>query len=207
MRRITLIAAGVMTLTVISLLLFFLAAGTSARARKPGADAVVCGGGHPAQNVQLHGTRRSPVGTVTLYSAACPSLFKKGEMQQGFGFSIRSRRRFVGHDVMRSWTDRLQLMHEVQPPGRPLVEWDHAPGSDSTGSSYTIVYGKVLAPEVVAMEATFGNGRGVLDTPEASGFAIVLPDATDVCSLTALGEERQILGRINMEGGMCKSLR
>ena len=75
---------------------------------------------------------------------------------------------------------------------------EYAGGGRSDGrDTQAVVYGRVVEPEVVAVEAVFDNGRTLRDEPTEGIFGLIAPGSEGVCELRALGEGGEVLGRIN----------
>ena len=62
-----------------------------------------------------------------------------------------------------------------------------------------LVYGRILSPEVYAVEATFDNGAVVRDFGTDGSFALVAPGASRLVELWALNDQQQVVQRYKQE--------
>ena len=66
-------------------------------------------------------------------------------------------------------------------------------GGSSGTQSHAILYGETLAPEVVAVEATFDNGQTLRDSAADGVFVVYSDNANAVCSMRILGANDAVL--------------
>jgi hypothetical protein len=88
-------------------------------------------------------------------------------------------------------------------PTKQLVEYGISRSasvnrSSPPGERYTILYGRVLQPQVAAIEATFDNGKILRGRSSNGVFALLSAGATGVCELRLLGSDNQILQQDNL---------
>ncbi len=134
--------------------------------------------GRPAPaHVQIHGTRTVPQGVVVLYTADMPAQDgPPNPPNMGYVFTTQRR---------GSWqATRSTYGSSFVAPGQLL---DYRSGAFAGGANTAvIVYGRVLSPEVTAVEATFDTGQVVRDQVTGAMFSLIAPDATAACELRAL---------------------
>lgn len=149
-----------------------------------------------AEQFKILSTQSWPQGVVVLYSAFCPTADVKTPLQQVFGHKIVKRN---GMAWQISGSGSYGAENESAPAR--LVEYgiSRSTGKHQASStaqdkeSYTILYGRVLKPNVVAVEATFDNGKTIRDESTNGVFALLSAGATGVCALRVLGADNQIL--------------
>lgn len=142
-----------------------------------------------AKGFQVLSTHRWSKGMVVLYSALCPTKDGKSSLQRVFGHQVVQRNGMSWHV---SSSDSYGTGSTPTSPEK-LIEYGISRSASQEGDRYTILYGQVLTPKVKAIEATFNNGM-ILRQPIANGsFALLSPDATDICELRILGKDHQIL--------------
>jgi hypothetical protein len=149
-----------------------------------------------AERFQVLSTQESSQGVIVLYSAFCPT---NDGAQQVFGHKVVRRNGMTWHV---SGSGSYGAENEPAPSAR-LVEYgiSHALTQRPTTTAaqneepYTLLYGRALKPQVVAVEATFNNGKTVRDESRNGVFALFSAGATGVCELRVLGADNQILRR------------
>lgn len=149
----------------------------------------------PAQDFRVLGTRQWSQGVVVLYSAICPSSDRKQAPPQIFGYSVLVSKgsgwEQIGNDSAEFFLDRPQL------PPEELVWYGSSNYSNNKGETYALTYGKVLSPEVAAVEITFDNGKILRDEATNGVFVLISPGANHSCQMRVLGKNDKILRRIN----------
>ncbi|HEY9894819.1 MAG TPA: hypothetical protein V6D34_05295 [Candidatus Sericytochromatia bacterium] len=149
-----------------------------------------------AERFQVLSTQRSAQGVIVLYSAFCPT---SDGAQQVFGHKVVKRN---GMTWQVSGSGSYGAENESAPSAR-LVEYgiSHASTQHPTNTAakneepYTLLYGRALKPQVVAVEATFNNGKTIRDVSRNGVFALFSAGATGICELRVLGADSQILRR------------
>jgi hypothetical protein len=148
-----------------------------------------------AQDFRVLGTRQWSQGVVVLYSAICPSRESKQASPQIFGYSVLVSKgsgwEQIGNDSAEFFMDRPQL------PPEELVWYGGSNYSNDKGETYALTYGKVLSPEVAAVEITFDNGKIQRDEAANGVFVLISPGANHSCQMRVLGKDDKILRRIN----------
>ena len=97
----------------------------------------------------------------------------------------------IGNDSAEFFMDRPQL------PPEELVWYGGSNYSNDKGETYALTYGKVLSPEVAAVEITFDNGKILRDEATNGVFVLISPAANHSCQMRVLGKNDKILRRIN----------
>jgi hypothetical protein len=149
-----------------------------------------------AERLKVLSTQPLSQGVIVLYSAFCPT---NDGAQQVFGHKVVRRNGMTWHV---SGSGSYGAENEPAPSAR-LVEYgiSHALTQRPTTTAaqneepYTLLYGRALKPQVVAVEATFNNGKTVRDESRNGVFALFSAGATGVCELRVLGADNQILRR------------
>lgn len=131
-------------------------------------------------------------GIVVLYSANCVNLAQRGSTQPIFGHKVIKRSR-------NRWEPSTMDVYATNPnpAADRLVEYSISK-SLAQGDRHVAVYGQALAPNVVAMEATFDNGQILRKRVVKGVFAIVAPGAKGACELRAIGSDNQVLKRYDL---------
>lgn len=131
-------------------------------------------------------------GTIVLFRALCPTV-KDGRsvMQRILGYKLVQRQgihwQLSGKGNFGSTTPL--------PEAKKLVEYGIGQPKPKIGNVYTIVYGQTLTQKVVAIEATFDNGKLINVRPQNGAFALLAPGASRICELRVIGADNQILRR------------
>jgi len=151
-----------------------------------------------AEGFKVLSTQTWSQGVIVLYSARCPINAGKSMMRPMFGHKVVKR---TGTTWQVSGGSSYGTANESV-PSEQLVEYGISRSSNQhrmSGSSqpeeppYTILYGRVLKPKVVAVEATFDNGKTMRDESSNGVFALLSAGATGICELRLLGADNQIL--------------
>ena len=156
-------------------------------------QAVVCStdSSTKAQNVQVISTHRWSQGVIVLYSALCPDG-RKSSLKSVFGHKVVKR---SGINWQVSGSDNYgteDTIYTLSKPSEQLVEYGISQSLNQR-DRYTILYGRALKKRVVAIEATFDNGK-ILRSENVNGvFALISPSATGICELRIFGADNQIL--------------
>ena len=133
-------------------------------------------------------TRDSSHGRVVFMSAQC-----LGSPAQHLGHW------FIRHEppIWRSKGGGQGAVTLTPPPASDLIEY--AGGGRAGGGRWIdFVYGRILAPEVAAVEVRFANGPTVREAP-SDGLFVVAGEQTDgPCELRALGADGRELRRIDL---------
>ncbi|MBD1897261.1 hypothetical protein [Coleofasciculus sp. FACHB-129] len=149
-----------------------------------------------AQDFRVLGTRQWSQGVVVLYSAICPSSDRQQASPQILGHSVLVRKESgweqIGNDSAEFFLDRPPL-----PPEQLVWYGSGNYSNDKTGETYALTYGKVLSPEVAAVEITFDNGKILRDEATNGVFVLISPGANHSCQMRVLGKDGKILRRIN----------
>ncbi|XHX77989.1 MAG: hypothetical protein RBJ76_26740 [Stenomitos frigidus ULC029] len=158
-------------------------------------QAVSCPTKPKAERFKVLSTQLSSQGVIVLYSAFCPT---SNGAQQVFGHQVVKRN---GMTWQVSGSGSYGAESESAPSAR-LVEYgishaatQHSKKTAKSEEPYTLLYGRALKPQVVAVEATFNNGKTVRDVSRNGVFALFSAGATSVCELRVLGTDSQILRR------------
>lgn len=144
--------------------------------------------------LQVLGTQYWSDGVVLLYSGLCPSEKRPKSRQRVFGHKVIKR---VGFDWKVSGSDSYRSEAPKSASNRLLHFGTHR-WKDANGDRYAILYGQILSPKVMAIEATFDNGRVLRESGQNGTFALVAPKATAVCEIRLLGADEQILQQKNL---------
>ena len=169
------------------------------------------GGKAKAERFKVLSTQSWAQGVIVLYSALCPTNDAKTPTLQIFGHKV-VKRSGMAWQVSGSGSYGT---HKEDTPSEQLVEYGISrsfrqpntsqPNTKDTSSQeepyttssqeepYTILYGRVLTPKVVAVEATFNNGKVIRDESSNGVFALLSAGATGICELRILGADNQIL--------------
>lgn len=150
-----------------------------------------------AEGFKVLSTQTWSQGVIVLYSALCPTNNAKTGMRPVFGHKIVKRN---GATWQVSGSGSYGSESESA-PSEQLVEYSVSRSSNQRISSisphseeaYTVLYGRVFKPNVVAVEATFDNGKTMRDESSNGVFALLSAGATDICELRILGADNQIL--------------
>ncbi len=152
-----------------------------------------CSPGERGENFQVVETRNSPHGVIVLYRAECPptqdEIFGQEvpiPQRQVFGYSLVERTLAVWQQTKGHWTGRVGTSE----PGQFI---DFNVGSDD---EHTIVYGRILSPDVSSVEVTLNDGRVLRDGIVNGMFALVGPVGGS-CELRALDARGKVLQRID----------
>ncbi len=149
-----------------------------------------------AERFKVLSTQAWSQGVIVLYSAFCPAANAKTPTLQIFGHKVVQRN---GMAWQVSGSGSYGTEKGAAPPPEQLVEYgigrspSQADGNAPSSQPYTILYGRVLKPKVVAVEATFDNGKILRDESSNGVFALLSAGATGLCELRVLGADNQIL--------------
>jgi hypothetical protein len=149
-----------------------------------------------AEGFKVLSTQPWSQGVIVLYSAFCPTDKAKTAMHPVFGHKVVRR---TGATWQVSGSGSYGTENESV-PSEQLVEYDisrslnqHSANISSQNEPYTILYGRVLKPKVLAVEVTFNNGKTMRDESSNGVFALLSAGATGVCELRLLGADNQLL--------------
>jgi hypothetical protein len=67
-------------------------------------------------------------------------------------------------------------------------------------SEVSVLIGRTLTPEIVAVEATFDAGQTVRDRVDKGVFALAAEDAFNVCEMRLLDTKGSVIGRTQLMG-------
>lgn len=138
------------------------------------------------------GGRRSPGGVnVVFHSAVCPrSVFDEpGSPQEFFGYSVVRRDGLL-------WEDEIGTLigpDEEFPPPNPDALVAYFSSDPEHGESLAMVYGRILVPQVRAVEVSFDDGRTLRGGGENEVFAVFPREGAQACEVRALSASGQIL--------------
>ncbi|MBW4578003.1 MAG: hypothetical protein KME42_00315 [Tildeniella nuda ZEHNDER 1965/U140] len=155
-----------------------------------------------AEGFKVLSTQTWSQGVIVLYTALCPTDDSKTAMRPVFGHKVVKRN---GTIWQVSGSGSYRTANESA-PSEELVEYGIGRSSNQRSGSapsqkapsqkeepYIILYGRVLKPSVVAVEATFDNGKIVRDESSNGVFALLAAGASGVCEVRVLGADNQIL--------------
>lgn len=142
----------------------------------------------PAKELQLLATQRWATGVVAIYSANCPYP-QKHTNQQVFGYKVIRR---AGMNWFVSSSDAYAVPPKSASPKRFVQFWVSR-STSANGDRYTILSGQVFSPKVTAIEASFDNGQVLRNNASNGVFALVAPDAMEICEVRVIGLDNQIL--------------
>lgn len=144
-------------------------------------------GGDPS-SFRLASTRTLPSGKVVVLYYATHTL-PSGNLIDTFNYTVLERASVGWQSVAGGGGDSGK--------GRPAAELvKYGTGGGSLGmitERFAMVDGEALAPEVVAVEATFDTGQVVRDLVVDGVFAVVLEGANDACEVRILGANDVVL--------------
>lgn len=162
-----------------------------------------------AQEIEVLGTHRWDNGLiVVLYSALCPPKDGRSALERVLGHQ------FVRRDGL-NWQVSSRDSYSInnsQDSSEKLIEYRVSQSKSKASSTqtsfqifpfsqaaqidrYTLVYGRILSPEVVAVEATFDDGQIVRASRDAKTFALLSNNSAHICELRVFGTGNQILRR------------
>lgn len=146
--------------------------------------------GRPAPgNVRVHGTRVLPQGTLVLYTAdAANQGGPSTPLNMGYALTKQ-------HGA--TWQVEESTYGGGIAEGGQLIEYHSAPLGSGGRPTDWIVYGRVLDPTVVIVEASFDTGQVVHDSVTGAMFGLVAPAATTVCDVRLLNAQGQVLQRLD----------
>lgn len=150
-----------------------------------------------AEGFKVLSTQTWSQGVIVLYTAFCPTDNAKTTMRPVFGHKVVKRN---GTTWQVSGSDSYGT-ESKSAPSEQLVEYGISRSSNQRSANipsyheepYTILYGRVLKPNVVAVEVTFNNGKTMRDGSSNGVFALLSDGATGICELRILGADNQIL--------------
>lgn len=142
-------------------------------------------------HLQFLGIRNTPDGAIVLYSflTHLPGQIAPTRL---FGYQ------HVQH-VGFKWVARSGAANDISTSPSPgtRVCYTTDVGSDTSGY-YSVIYGRVLAPDVDAIEVTFSNRRIGRDQITNNVFAIFLSEATTAQNLRLYGKDGRELVELNL---------
>lgn len=140
-----------------------------------------------AATFRVLGTREWEGGVIVLYATHEAAEGDRPAMQM-FGYTLTRRQG-------GSWisTGGGAFGGSAPPSAEQLVDY-----GIGTNNDLAIIFGRTLAPEVAAVEATFSNGESARDATEDGVFALVSEGAASACELRVLGADDRELGRFDL---------
>lgn len=152
-----------------------------------------------AHGLQVLGTHRWAKGVIVLYSAMCPTNDGKASTQRVFGHQV-VKRDGMGWQVSSGGSFGMGNSPKMTEPkmtepktAEQLIDYGISRSKPEESDRYLILYGQILNSKVAAVEATFNNGQVLRDSGRDGAFALVAPNATEICELRVLGTNNQIL--------------
>ncbi|MCZ7571755.1 MAG: hypothetical protein M5U01_24655 [Ardenticatenaceae bacterium] len=139
-----------------------------------------------AATFRVWGRRQSPHGVVVLYTTRRPAEDQTAPMEM-FQYSLVEWK-------WGGWWPVSGGGFGSSEPASPEVLVDYG----TSRGNLTIIFGRVLAPEVSAVEATFDNDQTLRDDAADNVFALIAPAGTAPCELRVLGAEEQVLRRFDL---------
>jgi hypothetical protein len=142
---------------------------------------------------QIEDSRPWDGGIVVLYSAQCaqsgqlPVLLEGAYLRTGRG--LNTDEQYGGQSI--GAPSAGQLLSYSQSRG----DWVNQNGKNT---GFSLINGRVYAPNVNTIEATFANGQVQRDTPGAAVFALIIQANVPACELRALDAEAKILLQIDL---------
>jgi hypothetical protein len=154
------------------------------------------------EQMQILGVRHFGDHAVVLYSSQTRDA-NSGAIHHLLGYS------FVARSATGWRAENHGAMGSDRPPD-PADILDLGVGTTQTNSgTRTVVYGRALVPEIVAVEALFDDGRAARDEVANGVFAVAMFGATGACALRAFdanGQEVELPGDLaTLSGPGCPS--
>lgn len=141
----------------------------------------------PAQleDVQIHRTQSGKNGVLALYTAQDAS--SAPSEQVGYIMLEKS---------LLNWQPKETgaIVRPASVASTGLVEYEVG-GGRVRNADYALVFGRVLDPQVVAVEATFDNNQVLRDERTDDVFAILADGANAVCEVRLLASDDTVLER------------
>ncbi len=159
-----------------------------------------------AERFKVLSTHAWSQGVIVLYSALCPT--NDGASHNGSNDAKALMQPVFGHKVMRRNGNTWQVsstgsygVETASVPSEQFVTYGISRSQNQSAFTrasvneehYAILYGQVLQPKVLAVEATFDNGKTLRDETHNGSFVLISAGATGVCELRVLGLDNQIL--------------
>ncbi len=142
---------------------------------------------------RIEGSRSWEGGTVVLYSAQCAQPGQPALPLEGAYFRTRSG--FQPDDQIGGYTIGAV-------PAGQLISYSQSYGDwlDQQGQhiGYSLINGRIYAPNVRAIEATFANGQVRRDSTGEAVFAVIIPANVPACALRALDADAKVLLQIDL---------
>lgn len=149
----------------------------------------------PRGDVTVHDKRPWGNGLIIIYTVMCPpDETIDGRPLHTIGQTFVEQRK--GKWYAYASTGVGLSLH---PDPRHFVEMGSGSGSSDPESNYSIIYGKVIAPGVAAVEVTFQNGIKQHDRPKNNIFAIIIPGLVETCDLRVFDAQSQELYRRDLD--------
>jgi hypothetical protein len=145
-----------------------------------------------APTFQVVATRSWERGAVVLYTYVRPAQGQTPPLQI-FGYDLVEP---SGGGLWRT-TGGGEGGTPLAPAVEELISYSSGSGWNRVRGSFSIVYGRVLAPQVAFVEATFDNGRVLRDGTGDGFFVLITPTNAAPCEVRALDAESQVLRRID----------
>lgn len=145
------------------------------------------------ENLQVLGSRKNRDRAIVLYAALCREPHTTTQSTNYLGKAVFIHKGLTWQLVESDGTERSL---QATPPS-PLELVDFSLGSVELQQSdrVKILYGYILSPKVVAVEATLGSGKTIRDQSSDGVFALFVPPETPLCEVRVLGPDGQILRR------------
>jgi hypothetical protein len=125
---------------------------------------------------------------VVVYYAVCPSPYDGEPPWHRVGYNMQFGGPFAGLRVAGGgYTGSSKPRREGPIEYASKGRWTSRPA---------LVYGRVLAPEVEAIEALFDNGEVLRDPADDGALALVSLDARGACELRVVGADGAVIRRI-----------
>jgi hypothetical protein len=189
------ITRGVVLLAALAFLYFLFAPLVDWVSQRAFPPPISCGSPYQlvAGSYQIEGTRQWEGGEVVLYRAQC--------VQEGHaplpaeGAYLRGGRGLTTDEAYSNPTIGT-------PPDGQMISFSQSYGDwvnqDGQNSGFSLINGRIYAPNVTSIEATFANGQVGRDGTGAAIFAVIIPANVPACELRALDAEQKIVVRIDL---------
>lgn len=139
-----------------------------------------------AATLRVLGTRETAAGVVVLYTVRQPANGERPAMEM-LHYSLVERR-------WGGWrpTSGGGFGSSEPTPPENLVEYGTSRGD------FTIVFGRVLSPDVAAVETRLDNDQALRDDTTGEVFALLAPAGSTPCELRVLGADGRVLRRFDL---------
>lgn len=143
------------------------------------------------EDFQILGTRKWSKRLIVVYQVNCRNDHTSPYNGNLLGHQVVVRKGISWQAV--SGGDRIGLLPQLPPS--EIVQYGTTRKHRERGDRPTVVYGKILTPNVAAVEATFDNGKTLRDEGKDGMFAMALPEAVEVREVKVLSADGQVLQR------------